>query len=371
MATQEDIVPQPSTFDFDAHKRLALERFQAIRSQYVEFATVVESVLSEAIRARKLTVASIQSRAKALDSFAAKASEVAADDPTKPKYSDPLQQITDLAGVRVITFFPRTVSEIGALISDEFRVIERTDKSDLLLREERLGYQSVHYLVSLGSNRTSLPEYSRFAPLIAEVQVRTVLQHAWAEIEHDIQYKSVETIPSAIRRRFMALAGLIEIADREFQEIQNEDERLRNVARASVRAGNLGDVEITPDALKAYVDKRLGADGRMTAFSYDWTARLLRRFGFSNFQELDHAIDGYDDDQVSRVVWRSRMGQLTRFETLLLAALGEQYLSHHLWANEPWFPERTRRSLQALQAAGVPIRKNIPLASAAASAGGT
>ena len=360
MSTQDDIVTAPPAFDFDAHRRQALERYQAVRSQFVEFATVVETVLSEAIRASKLTVASIQSRAKALDSFATKASEVATDDPTKPKYPEPLQQITDLAGVRVITFFPRTVAEIETLITAEFRVIERTDKSDLLLREERLGYQSVHFLVSFGANRTSLPEYARFASLVAEIQVRTVLQHAWAEIEHDIQYKSVETIPVAIRRRFMALAGLLEIADREFQEIQNEDERLRNVARASVRAGNLDAVEITPDALKTYLDKRMGVDGRMTGFSYDWTARLLRRLGFSNFQELEGAIAGYDDDQVSRVVWRSRMGQLTRFEAVLLAALGEQYITQHLWASEPWFPERNRTALQSLQAAGIPVRENMP-----------
>jgi putative GTP pyrophosphokinase len=144
--------------------------------------------------------------------------------------------------------------------------------------------------------------------------VRTILQHAWAEIEHDIQYKSVETIPAAIRTRFMSLAGLLEIADREFQAIQNEDEWLRQKARALVAQKRLDEVEITGDALKTYLDKRLGPDGRMTDYSYEWTARMLRRYGFANFQQIEVCIAPYDDDILSRVIAGTRQGQLRRFE---------------------------------------------------------
>src|SRR5262249_23133168 len=153
-------------------------------------------------------------------------------------------QITDLAGVRIITFFPRTIGQVDETLRHEFTILERIDKTDLLIREEKLGYQSLHYVVALQPNRLSLPEYSRYAGLRAEIQVRTILQHAWAEIEHDIQYKSVEVIPTPIRRRFMTLAGLLEIADREFQAIQNEDEQIRQEARRSVQAGRLEEVEI-------------------------------------------------------------------------------------------------------------------------------
>src|SRR5438309_774277 len=81
------------------------------------------------------------------------------------------------------------------------------------------------------------------ADSVAEIQVRTILQHSWAEIEHDIQYKSVSVIPAEIRRRFMSLAGMLEIADREFQAIQDADKRLTEEARASVEGGQLGKVE--------------------------------------------------------------------------------------------------------------------------------
>jgi ppGpp synthetase/RelA/SpoT-type nucleotidyltranferase len=63
----------------------------------------------------------------------------------------------------------------------------------------RFGYQSTHYLVKYLNTRTMMPEYTRFRNLIAEIQVRTILQHAWAEIEHDIQYKSSSVLPRTIR----------------------------------------------------------------------------------------------------------------------------------------------------------------------------
>ena len=69
--------------------------------------------------------------------------------------------------------------------------------------------------------------------MTCEIQVRTILQHVWAEIEHDIQYKSSSDIPKELKRKFQALAGLIEIADREFQSIQDMDDGLRSAIQKS------------------------------------------------------------------------------------------------------------------------------------------
>src|SRR5258708_31765367 len=132
-----------------------------------------------------------------------------------------------------------------------------SDKGDDMRKKEKFCYQSVHYPVKLRANRTALPEYARFSGLVAEVQIRTVLQHAWAEIEHDIQYHSAEAIPAAIRRRVMSLAGILAIADREFQAIQNEDDRQRPAAHKSVELGRLTAVQITPHALHAYFELTL------------------------------------------------------------------------------------------------------------------
>lgn len=148
---------------------------------------------------------------------------------------DPLTQITDLAGVRVIAFFPRSLQRICKAIETEFEVTWRKDLGEECFAQGRFGYQSIHYLVKLPTHKTTWAEYKRFDGLIAEIQVRTILQHAWAEMEHDIEYKSAEQIPTSIQRRFVALAGMLEIADREFQAVQDEDAKLRRAVSASLQ----------------------------------------------------------------------------------------------------------------------------------------
>lgn len=344
-----------NSFDFDRHRLDALQNYQKVRPLYEEFSEVIKGIIKDSLKSLNIKVASIEARAKTLDSFANKAAEPSLSDPDQPKYKNPLKEITDLSGTRIITFFPRTIEEVDKVIDSEFEVLEKSDKADVLKLEERFGYQSVHYIISLKSNRTSLPEYRPYRGLNAEIQVRTILQHSWAEIEHDIQYKSLETIPVSIRRRFMSLAGLLEIADREFQAIQDEDERLMQEARESVKEGRLEKVEITADALKAYLDKKIGADGRMTGFSYDWTARQLRRLGFTNFREIDECISSYDHDYLSRTVWGGRQGQLTRFELQLLAGMGEYYIKTHSLATVEWFVKDRQNDLQKMRQAGIKI----------------
>ncbi len=351
---------QIDSFDFESHRLRAIADFQKVEPLYKEFAEILRNLLSEAFKANDIQVHSIEARAKALDSFGRKASAQSEEDPNRPKYPKPLSDITDLSGVRVITFFPRTLQFVDGIIRMELDVAEKSDKAQILIKEERLGYASVHYLVCLKDNRTSLLEYSRFKGLIAEIQVRTILQHAWAEIEHDIQYKSVDTIPTDIRRRFMSLAGMLEIADREFQAIQDEDERLRQLARQSVQEGRLEEVEITPDALHTYLDKKLGSDGRMSEFSYQFTARLLRSLGFTNFQQIDECIGKYDGDHLSRVVWGTRQGQITRFEFMLLAGMGDNYVKFHRWHNEEWFSTSCMEKLTKIRETGLPVGSYLP-----------
>ncbi len=236
---QNTVSPDPrAPFDFEAHSRVATDQYQKLRPLYEAFSYIIEDMLKEALSNLEIKVASIEARAKTIESFGRKCSEHSDENPEQPKYTMALVQITDLAGARIITFFPNTVVDVEKFINDQFLVLERIDKTDLLKAEGRFGYKSIHYLVRLNQNRTALPEYRRFAELIVEIQVRTILQHAWAEIEHDIQYWPVKTIPSSIRRKFMQMAVVLEIVDRTFQEIHDEDEGLRQKAGVSVLGGN-------------------------------------------------------------------------------------------------------------------------------------
>ncbi|MBA7655598.1 hypothetical protein ES703_63504 [subsurface metagenome] len=347
-------------FNFEQHRLEAIEQYRKVRHLYEEFAYVLRNILTEAFSTNRIKIHSIEARAKAIDSFGKKASAQSLQEPNRPRYLHPLSDITDLAGVRVITFFPRTLDLVDKIIRSKFDVIEMSDKALLLIKEEKFGYSSIHYLVRLQKNRTALLEYSRFDNLIGELQVRTILQHAWAEIEHDIQYKSIDTTPSDIYRRFMSLAGMLEIADREFQAIQDEDKRLRIEARQSVREGKLEKVEITPDALMTYLDKKLGPDGRMTDFSYQYTARLLRKLGFSNFKEIEECVSKYDDDQLSRIIWSTRQGQITRFELQLLAGMGDNYIKFHSLGKYDWFIQYWSEKLVRFKQESIEIGSYLP-----------
>jgi ppGpp synthetase/RelA/SpoT-type nucleotidyltranferase len=203
-----------------------IEEYGKLRPLYQDYAEVVRFILQEELHAKSIRVHSIEVRAKSIESFRRKMARAREAESGEIPVLDPLTEITDLAGVRVITFFPKTLVEVDRILHEQFEIIEIDDKSETLKEDDRFGYHSVHYLVRLQPNRTELAEYGRFKDLVAEIQVRTVLQHVWAEIEHDIQYKSVEAMPATIRRRFIMLAGLLELADREFQAIHDEDQRL-------------------------------------------------------------------------------------------------------------------------------------------------
>lgn len=346
---------EPEIFDFARHKQIAIGDYLPLVGFYADFAATAKLITQEALKRRDIHPHSIEARAKDPESFGRKAAKPSKLDPRRPMYPKPVDQITDKAAIRIITFFPRTVQEIDRVLTEEFSVIEHADKSAGLLEEDRFGYQSVHYLLKLNSSRTSLPEYRRFSESIIEVQVRTILQHAWAEIEHDIRYKSSSTIPRDIRRRFMSLAGLLEIADREFQAIQDADRDLTEKARNLISTNDdLSTVEITPNSLKTLLDKTLGPDGRMSDFSYDWETRVLLNLGFTSLDQVKELLAAYNDDKLSKIAEGGRQGQLTRFQHVILAGLGEKFIERHPFADEDWFRSRRQAFLARFKEHKIP-----------------
>src|SRR5215813_7789445 len=199
--------------------------FARKRPIYELFADEISRILNESFNTLSLKCQSIGGRAKSVDSFDNKCRKTK-DDGTL-KYIDPLNEITDLAGVRIIVYTLKDLERAAKFLEEHFSVRERKNIGEERFDQGAFGYQSIHYLVSLSDARASLPDFSKYKGLICEVQVRTVLQHAWAEIEHDVQYKTTSELPRTMRKKFLSLAGLLEIADREFQSIQDEDEKLK------------------------------------------------------------------------------------------------------------------------------------------------
>lgn len=159
-------------------------QYEAIKNQYELAARHVRDIIATQFESYKIQ--DIQYRAKSVESFIEKSEKLNNDG--ELKYNDPFNQITDLAGVRLICFLKRDVDPICQQILDVFQSDQYEDVGERVFQKGRFGYQSKHILVNL-PKETYIPSCGFVHELTCEIQVRTLLQHAWAEIEHDIQYK--------------------------------------------------------------------------------------------------------------------------------------------------------------------------------------
>ncbi len=201
-------------------------RFKQDRENYLEYEKFLRVVLKEACR-KLAPLAIVEARAKSVASFAEKILRKKAlyTDPQDPLPPDPLLRVTDLCGGRVIVQTSAQVIAVCRFIEHAFD-IDRANSGDISQRltPTEFGYRSVHFIVSVNATKlrdsgigTDFP--TTIQNLKAEIQVRTLLEHAWADIGHDMAYKTEVKVPANIRRQFAALAAVLEGADREFGRI--------------------------------------------------------------------------------------------------------------------------------------------------------
>ena len=206
----------------------------------------VKELLNELLEPHKAEIHAISSRTKLKDSLIKKVE-------LKNKYNS-LRDITDIVGFRVITLFADTVDEVAKIIKSEFKIdIQNSIDKRETIEPNKFGYLSLHYIASFSDNRIILPENKIFLNFRFEIQIRSILQHTWAEIEHDLGYKSKNSIPEEIQRRFFRLAGLLEIADEEFKHIRDQIEKYQNQVGDSINKNNLDNVQIDIESIKEFV----------------------------------------------------------------------------------------------------------------------
>ena len=207
-------------FEENRELRLAniIADFDKEKSSYDKFEECFKNLITRIVESSEIIPHDISSRRKGRDSFIGKIK--------KPgKFYSELQDITDIIGLRITTYFESDVDKTKSLIEGEFDIDEENSVDKRRLHDpDRFGYMSLHYVVSLKEDRLQYIEYSAFSGMKAEIQIRSILQHTWAEIEHDLGYKSKYSIPSYLRRRFSQLSSLLELADREFLQIKRNIE---------------------------------------------------------------------------------------------------------------------------------------------------
>jgi ppGpp synthetase/RelA/SpoT-type nucleotidyltranferase len=245
------------------------------------------SELSRWLAGAGIKIHSISARLKADDSLARKLARPDRD------YRD-LWSVTDLLGLRVITYFEDAVDEVGRIVEARLP-IDLARSNDKRARAEAFGYRSLHYVFGFGRPE-SLPSHAR-----AEIQIRTLLEHTWAEIEHDLGYKAPGAVPARVRRRLSRLAGLLEVADREFVGIRDElaeytralPDRIaaedNNIALDQLALAALlesPDVAALDRSIASAVELPLGDE----VFFPDYLLRMLQAAGLSTAADVRSAL---------------------------------------------------------------------------------
>ncbi len=290
--------------------RLAVKAYAAGHAELVsaaaEAAALIASILDEA----GINYLSIDGRAKAIASFAEKATRTEAG---RPLYVAPLTDIGDQLGVRVITYVRDDVEAVAALLGEQLQVLDDRDFGELTASQGRFGYASRHLQVEIEGR-------------VVQVQLRTVLQHAWAEFEHDIRYKG--TVPlehaSEFDRRFTLAAGLLELADQEFSEIRD---RLRGAA--STKADD-DDPRIAARELAAFLAGQYADAGWSRTDHYAWISGLLLELGITTLEELAEVLRATDEEVIrDRMGYRYPPGAVRRLDDALLSQFGDRFVGLH------------------------------------------
>ena len=222
-----------------------VNEYRSLRDVYVCLDDVVSTILEESIKSHNLFVFGVSHRVKSVESLDEKLGK------KRGKYAG-LSDVTDLVGFRVVTFFIDTIDEIMDFLPEIFDIDEENtvDKRKLLTATE-FGYVSVHYICYL--KEQTLEQYPQLRGIRFEIQLRSALQHAWAEIEHDLGYKSEFGIPIPLRREFSRIAGLLEIADNQFIELREGILKYSSQVKDKISNNEAGEITLDRVSLKEFV----------------------------------------------------------------------------------------------------------------------
>jgi len=221
------------------HGQALLSQFREERPKYKWLSEQVYLMLQHTLAQQGIELNSLEHRVKTEASLAGKIERKGS------KYHE-LSDITDLVGVRVVTFYTDDVDKVAAIVKDLFKVDWKNSVDKRKLHQlDSFGYNSLHYICQLKEGS---------APF--EIQIRTALQHVWSAIEHDIGYKGAVKLPPEYRRQFSRLAGMLELADDEFSRLRTTMTEYRRQIQTLVKSGRLEEVPLSSDSFASFLELR-------------------------------------------------------------------------------------------------------------------
>lgn len=265
-----------------SEKILRTEYTSACR-KYENLAKNLKQALELFLHDEGIDVLDVQYRIKEFDSFQEKN--------RRKVYKDPLNDTEDICGLRIICYYPSDLNKISELIKSEFDVLEFVDKADLL-EPDKFGYRSLHFIVTVKKDWLNAPNYRGLDGLKAEIQIRTVLMHAWADIEHKLAYKKKEYVPDILKRKLSRLSAAFEEADERLDSLQKEREEYKENLTSEI-AKQSGRFDITQklniDSLQAFLDFYFADREKITGVS----SKLLDELTECDISMKD-LVEGYE-----------------------------------------------------------------------------
>ena len=231
----------------DMHGEMILDEYRERLPIYEKIRSTVNDRLRQCLNENGLVVAALESRIKTEKSLTGKLE-------LKGYKYRTVEDITDIVGVRIVTFFSDEVDIISALVEKLFDIdwdnsVDKRKKLEI----DRFGYMSLHYICRLPEALCDDPSLTRIR---FELQMRSALQHVWANMQHDTGYKTDVEIPVEHQRSLNRLAGILELADEQFSRIRKEINDYRRNVQSLVASGNFDDVPLNGDTFRSYCELR-------------------------------------------------------------------------------------------------------------------
>jgi len=266
-----------------AQKRTELEREYSKRvPEYRRLIKEVKFILHEALTKSEVSfVDSVQVRIKKFKDFYEKVVR-------KGVGENAFAATGDVAGLRMIRLYRSDLPRIGSLIWRSFKVVKE-DRKSVRARPNEFGYVSDHYIVKLLPEYRG-PRYDDISQLQCEIQVRTVLMHAWAAVSHHLEYKQEMDIPAELKKDFYALSALLHLADSQFDNIRRARQSLRKELQ-ELKVKELFDRPLNLDTLFAFLrwklpDRKISQPGE-----YSRLLSSLTQAGYGDIPKLNNALD--------------------------------------------------------------------------------
>lgn len=247
----------------DMHCETILDEYREKLPLFEKLRSIALERIEKCLNENKIIVASIDSRIKTEESLTGKLE-------LKGYKYRTLDDITDIVGIRVVTFYNDEVDVISALAEQIFEIDwENTVDKRKMMEIDRFGYMSLHYIcrlplpdsahvgASLQTSSTDGTGEPMCTPEMHEIrfelQMRSVLQHVWANMYHDMGYKTDVEIPREYQRNMSRLAGMLELADEQFSNIRKDITEYRRKVQSLVANGNFDEVPFNGDTFRSFI----------------------------------------------------------------------------------------------------------------------